>query len=660
MKEIDVNKLLASKKSWKKIYTYYYDILKHTLGTDNNLSQKIKVKLADGNIVSLTLPDFIVNIVMWRPMITFKTAPTKNEVFDCTCITQSVIKNYLDTIYIRPYRSKVESKILNEELCEIIERLKRFVEDFGIILGITYNFYQIKKMCEKNKRFKELIHCHIPEGLQPAEVEEFGKGVKSELIDILSKSNTGFAPLLNSEAGFNTNQFLECLGIIGNKPDLDGNTLPVPIDSNIMIRGLDSPTHYYLDATGGRKALIMNKKYTGNSGYFSRKLNLLTLDTKLHPDPNYDCGTKHHLKYLIDDMDSLLRIEGRYYKLNLDDKEYKIIKYDDTNLIGKVIYMRTPTKCCGDKICRMCYGELYDTNIDIAPGVIGSTNLSSRFTQKILSSKHAMITKSQKIEFDKDIEKLFILDGNQLFLDESSDLLNSNLYLTIYNSSLNAEVDDEVNEDEDGEVNIEVYNTLECDAMYITDSSKNKLIEVKEHNGMILNISEYLKSLIDKYDRNGKVVRIPLSTISSDEVLASIDVANFELTKTLIQVKGILEKEEHGNCTDIDSLIYKFNRLLIDGSIYIHLVHAEIIVRNLIRSNTDILERPDFTKDNPEYIILTVQKALINNPSPLISLSFERVEEQLKSVLTFRKKKRSTIDQLFLEKYVENYNIDVK
>ena len=47
---------------------------------------------------------------------------------------------------------------------------------------------------------------------------------------------------------------------MGLKPDLSGVTIPLPINSNTMIRGIDRPSSHYIDSLGARKSLIMNKK----------------------------------------------------------------------------------------------------------------------------------------------------------------------------------------------------------------------------------------------------------------------------------------------------------------------------------------------------------------------------------------------------------------
>lgn len=174
-----------------------------------------------------------------------------------------------------------------------------------------------------------------------------------------------------------------------------------------------------------------------------------------------------------------------------------------------------------------------------------------------------------------------------------------------------------------------------------------------------MNINDYLYGLIERYNKNKKYVSIPLDNIEDDETLCSVDVNNAELTKTLNLIKDLIEKNDHLGCTTIDEMVIKMNRLLIDGKIYANIVHCEVLVRNLMRSLDDITRLPDLEKGEP-YQILTLMKALMTHPSPIVSLSFERIKEQIKGTLLFRKRGCSMLDHLFREKYHRFYGIDKK
>ena len=260
---VDIVEILSTKKNWEKEFDTYYDHIKATIGTKECFNIVVDVKLQD-KTVRLNVVEYVVNLIMWRPMVKFKMLPTVRTVMDCSCVTQQTISNFINNIYVRPLRAKVNINKLNLQLAKIIENLKLFVEDFGIIMGITYNNYQLIQLMKEQPIVRDLFYTKIPDGLQPKEIEVFAKERLEMLIGILKKSDTGFAPLLNSGVGVNPAQLQELLVVIANKPDLFGNTYPVPINTNIMIGGLDKPSHYTLDACAGHKALIMNKKYTGS------------------------------------------------------------------------------------------------------------------------------------------------------------------------------------------------------------------------------------------------------------------------------------------------------------------------------------------------------------------------------------------------------------
>lgn len=670
IERIDICEVLQSKKTYKKEFKKRYEFVKQNIGLEHCFDSLFHVYLDDGSIVEMDLADYLINLMMWQPCIAFGLDCTLDYLFPCDNITGKTIKNYIDNKYVRQLRTKVNLRKLNIECMKIIENLKRIVEDFGIILNVSYCLHTIIKLRRKHPELNSIIYSTIPEGMQPHEIEELGKSKLKQLVNILSNSDTGFKALLNCKAAIKEGQLQELMVLIGNKPNLEGNVEPVPIDTNIMFKGLNTPSNYYMDATGGRKALIMNKKYTGSSGYFSRKLNLLAMDLEISKTTK-DCHTTALVKFVVEDEICLARIEGKYYRLKPRGIMH-CASINDTHLIGRTIYLRSAVKCkCKDGICRTCYGELADINRDINIGIFGASAMSSRFTQAILSAKHSLMTKSQKIELGGSFDEYFILDGNQIIFDSNIPLSSiEDLYIKISSDDLSIDLDEysleyastnysaENSEDEDGE--FITSEELLCSKIYITDDEGNVIHTIKEKNDCMFNVTDYLYKLMEnkKYRLNSKNVLIPMCDLEEDS-LFSIDINNAELNKTLNLIKDLLEKDDHQGCETVDELLQKFNRLLIEGELDIQLVHMEIIIRNLVRSQTDPTRLPDYENDEP-YMIYTVKKALMRHPSPLVSIAFERVKEQIKGVLLFRKRGCSMFDKLFMEKYCDFYDLDKK
>ena len=90
-------------------------------------------------------------------------------------------------------------------------------------------------------------------------------------------------------------------------------------------------------------------------------------------------------------------------------------------------------------------------------------------------------------------------------------------------------------------------------------------------------------------------------------------------------------------------------------------VHCETIIANQIRNKNDVLLPVEWDEANVEYDILTLNQALRQNPSILVTLSYERLSETLYNPLTFRqnRNKPSFIDLFFQvapQEYIKEVN----
>lgn len=88
----------------------------------------------------------------------------------------------------------------------------------------------------------------------------------------------------------------------------------------------------------------------------------------------------------------------------------------------------------------------------------------------------------------------------------------------------------------------------------------------------------------------------------------------------------------------------------IDIGIQINLVHIETIVKGLIRKKSNVTEYPDWSRngDPDDYMVVPVDRGLKNNPSPLVSLSYGYIRQQLISPELYDKNAPSHLDALFV------------
>ena len=89
--------------------------------------------------------------------------------------------------------------------------------------------------------------------------------------------------------------------------------------------------------------------------------------------------------------------------------------------------------------------------------------------------------------------------------------------------------------------------------------------------------------------------------------------------------------------------------LVIDGNLDIDAIHLEVILSNQMVTKDDILKKPNWNNPNVEYRMLTLNQALTNNQSVVISLLYKDLQRVLYNPLTFTKHAPSFFDLFFCE-----------
>lgn len=324
----------------------------------------------DGYIYTLQLRHFLTNIIFWEPLIALDSVDHLDETFiiDPKKISAGYIKSYIDQKIIIPFRNKISNKKLNMIIHDLIFNLSRISTDFNPILGMSISIESFIDVANKNERFNEILHTKVDPSWQPNEIEEYLHNLMREEIEILKKEENDLKPMLNAGAGIKDKQLFEFSGNIGLKPNISGETIPIPINSNLVVGGLNTVSGYFIDSLGGRKSLIMNKSKMGESGAFARRVLLLVSDVHLRKDKKH-CRSITPISIEVKTKKHMERLIGRMYKLP-HERNYKVLTENDTNVIGKKILIKSPITCSSKKgICECCYGPInYHTNYGLGIG----------------------------------------------------------------------------------------------------------------------------------------------------------------------------------------------------------------------------------------------------------------------------------------------------
>jgi hypothetical protein len=533
---------------------------------------------------------------------------------------------------------------LNLSIKKVIQYLSDLSGRCNILSGTTIRLHDLLELYENNKEFRELVDYEIPDG----EFSDIEKEINQQfdgIMDILRNVDTCYKPYFRSKTGINEKQFKEVMSSIGLKTDLDGTILPFIVQSNYF-KGLRGITEFFVSAMMCRKALITSHQKVKDSGYLTRKIGMLLMDTDLSEVE--DCGSKGYINIEITDKKIAERMNMRYF-LNKDKELERFDSKTHSKYIGKTLRFRSPIRCrCKDgKICRTCYGDLYKVNKDIKIGIIATLELTEQFTQKLLSAKHLQQTFTEIVEWVKEFTSNFIVDKGMVFIDPDKEKSGSKIII----------------EDEwIGEVN-EVDDTVEI-SQFIIASKNGKETLIPSPDNISLLLSEETKELVmensvkDKDNRNMLPFKLLLET---DAPVFQFNMLNDELASTLQDAIKLIENAKHPNpfITDkkgkhpeiknIHEIMNVFLQLLNNGGVHLASVHAELIIRELVRDPEHLTKRPKRFKSEEDYVILRVTEAILNSPSSSVSLSFEQIKKQILTPALYFKDGESILDVLYFQ-----------
>ena len=301
-------------------------------------------------------------------------------------INNSIILPYLNNYIEFALEEGFKLKELTNRLHEVLFGINMINIRFSVTQANSISVYGIIELMKKNKKFRELINRkYSVKNKTSFDIEKMMADDMTEVTNLLKKEDNILKPFLMAKDGINMGQLGQLLFNIGPKPDMKGNVFPLIVNTNYL-RGLRTPSDYFIDASGGRKSSIINAEQVKRAGYLNRKLTLMTENIRLS---DIDSCDSNGLKVIIQDQNHLNRLKGRYYNLPDGDILYMIDR-ENTSLIGTEIMLHSPITCSldDDCICKKCYGHLSRINNDINIGIFSVQELSEILTQLLLSAKH--------------------------------------------------------------------------------------------------------------------------------------------------------------------------------------------------------------------------------------------------------------------------------
>lgn len=611
----------------------------------------------DTKVHTVQLRHFVLNLIAWRPFVELHEIHILDEFFILNPEKDiPKLEDFINTRIILPLREHyVRSSIINERIADVIYNYRNISLDFSLIMNLNFGYDTFLKMYDEIPRIKEIMDASYDDLEQPYDIEQRLSEYQDEVIDIIKyDKDFGFNPIgviLRSETGIKHKQLSEFMIAEGLKPTLDGKTIPIVIKNSTLIGGLDRPSYQYIDTMGARKSLVSNKIVMGPVGYFCKTIVLLARSLRMS-QTIADCGTIHLVKYNIRTKTHLRKLDGKYYKLSLDDDDYKVLSADnDKHLIGQTIYVRSITTCClQDEVCARCIGLTANINRDIADGFAAFLieEITKIINQNVLSTKHLLTTNSDALRFTAEFNDFFNFSQSEIYPNVNNnakygdDINNYGIYVDPSEVEKMSELDDD-----------SLYNTVITSGRFyirdLTGVQKDIEIHMLDKDGNPTEQEIYVERYAAELLRKNKNV-IPFFELDDDSKLFEVSISNNELTKPLYDLKSLINKKTNiVNKQSIDVISQDMLDLLVEAGIDAPVTASEMIINRMIRSADNDYERPDFSKrEMPKYNIVTTDHALKKNASPFIGLSYQAIKQQILSDDLYTVRRRpSYLDPLF-------------
>lgn len=669
--------------NWHDYYQGMLNVLKDGIELPEIQNGFVKVVFPTNEEVELAFPELFINMILWYSIISLdKTIMPQHLWYDDT-FTAKDVKDFIDRFVIAPNRANVSNKLLNNIIADTITSFVD-IDKFSMYFASTLNLEDSIALMRANKEYYDLMHCDLSD-VPIDQVKNKGMEIVHKAIFIIkdSKKYIGYHHCLKdsfeAEEGVNIRQYKENSFNIGTKPNGQGSIYHEIVNQSYVTGGLNNYVYQFIDSGASRVAQIISKKNVGDSGGFSRILGLNNMESFLNPDPDYDCHTVNYMNITIFDTKELVRFEGRYYKLHPEGQEF-VIKETDTFLIGTPIYLRSPITCRsyaeGHGICRHCYGDRYYTNRDINIGRIATESITAQYTQKRLSAKHLLETLIVAIMWNDAFYQFFDIDINAIKL--SSDTIHEawdGFNLIIDPDAVQLENDDDFLshkffsddrhslEDEGPyyneyitEFNIQLPNGEEVTvgSEATEDCPEAKMYFSTDFANVIRDI---IKKSINSNEEEDDRIFIPMGLLE-DMTLFYTKIQNNDLGKNLDIFNDLINKKDVTKSYTKDRLLEKIIETVIKGGIHTQAVHLEVILANQIRDKYDRMKKPDWSVKNGEYELLTLNEALTDNPSIIITLNYQKLAKTLYAPSSFKKTASSIFDLFYMRKPKKFLNAD--
>ena len=592
----------------------------------------------DKSEIVMTIPQLLLHLIFWRANVIFQIKITDDHIYrDLSNPSSKTFSNIIEKIT----QMLVESEeAVTPQICECIasikENLSVLAQNYSSIQCNTISLYDIIQFKNRNKDFNRLINTKLNKDKTIKETEMIMSECQKQLMDTINTDKMNCLYPYSKSGRVKSAQLTQLLCCVGTRPDIDKTILPWPVERG-YIHGLQNAAEYFSETITARDAMMTKNDSLPRSGLLSREITRLTSNIYINYNIE-DCGNDYYLNYLVENEDYLRMVKGKFY-FDEDSGKEKEITMRDKHLIGKVIKLRTLITCrCKDGVCKKCVGTVNIRLRGTRLGTLPSIKSINPLSQKALSAKHFLGTKSIAIT-NEALDKYCYSDGMDFFI--KSEFINKKqLYIVVNSDDIEDLIYSSVDIEDDS-----IDTTVPLEYVAIRDNGVDHVIE---NEGMRISLSDAIiqnKNIFIE-DKDSDYVLIPISKIDCDQPVFSAILDTEEISKYLNSLLSTIDRLSISKYETFDQLMDDMNHIIYTSGFVNNIIHSECIIRSMIRDAYDDRNLPDFSNHDVKYKLLKVSSA-IEKKDMYTALSYQGLRRLFKTLSIRQRYGTSLYDPFF-------------
>lgn len=592
----------------------------------------------DKSEIVMTIPQLLLHLIFWRANVIFQIKITDDHIYrDLSNPSSKTFSNIIEKIT----QMLVESEeAVTPQICECIasikENLSVLAQNYSSIQCNTISLYDIIQFKNRNKDFNRLINTKLSKDKTIKETEMIMSECQKQLMDTINADKMNCLYPYSKSGRVKSAQLTQLLCCVGTRPDIDKTILPWPVERG-YIHGLQNAAEYFSETITARDAMMTKNDSLPRSGLLSREITRLTSNIYINYNIE-DCGNDYYLNYLVENEDYLRMVKGKFY-FDEDSGKEKEITMRDKHLIGKVIKLRTLITCrCKDGVCKKCVGTVNIRLRGTRLGTLPSIKSINPLSQKALSAKHFLGTKSIAIT-NEALDKYCYSDGMDFFI--KSEFINKKqLYIVVNSDDIEDLIYSSVDIEDDS-----IDTTVPLEYVAIRDNGVDHVIE---NEGMRISLSDAIiqnKNIFIE-DKDSDYVLIPISKIDCDQPVFSAILDTEEISKYLNSLLSTIDRLSISKYETFDQLMDDMNHIIYTSGFVNNIIHSECIIRSMIRDAYDDRKLPDFSNHDVKYKLLKVSSA-IEKKDMYTALSYQGLRRLFKTLSIRQRYGTSLYDPFF-------------